>query len=278
MAKKNKRMKVKKVALKVKGNGFKRKTKMQVLKEWLEDNKIIFETLMTTTLTIMGIWVSIVSSHYEKAAFGIQEAQALVEEQLNMPVFNLYRKYNSEENEDGTSIRKSTDIQITNTGGNITNGYLSARPVIEVVMYDEFYNRNTLILLELWGMYEKSFSYYDPENSKFEITEVYTDFYSWELVSYLEEKLKEDFPDFQFYVFYSENINITYKDFKGAHHDEWYYMGGGGLFFRTALEAEERRFVLLENETKDDIYGKVNEFLLGYLSERDSASFDLKEE
>lgn len=272
MAKKKKKTKVKSMTPKTKEKTSTPKTKMLALKEWLEDNKIIFETLMTTALTIMGIWVSIVSSHYEKVALNLQEAQALVEEQLNMPVFNVYRDYVSEENENGTSVWKSTDIQVINTGGNISNGYLSAKPTIEVVMCDEFHNQISVIALELWGMYEKSYSHYNPENKKFEITEVKTDndFQSWELVSFLEKSLREDFPDSYFSVLYNEYINIVYSDFKGELHDEWYIMGVGDLYTCRVHDAEVQSMIWIEEMTFEEIYMQVNESLVEVLSEIDS--------
>lgn len=241
-------------------------------KKWLSDNKIFFETVMTLALTVMGIMVSIVSCQYQKASLELQEAQSLIEEQLNMPVFTLSHKRETTKGEWSEQLYYSMDI--INTGGRITNGTAIAEPQIEVAMIDNYYNELAIISLRFSDYYERNVISYDGENQRFSMKQV-CDFPFWELIAFIETNLDKDFPDRHFTVLFRDDINIMYSDIKGEYHNEWYGVGTGELYAVSEPSPKQTKELFLSQIQKgeitdEQIYVEIKEMLIEEISNLDN--------
>lgn len=248
-------------------------------KEWLESfrrllkkNKIFFETVMTLALTVMGIMVSVVSCQYQKASLELQEAQSLIEEQLNMPAFTLSHKREPTAGEWSERLYYSMDI--INTGGRITNGTVIAEPQIEVAMVDNYYNELAIISLRFRDYYERNVISYDGENQRFSMKQVY-DFPFWELITLIETNLDKDFPDRHFTVLFRDDINIMYSDIKGEYHNEWYGVNVGDLYAISEPSSNQSKELFISQIqngeiTHEQIYAEIKEMLQEEIANLDS--------
>ena len=94
-----------------------KKSRKTGFKNWLNNNKIYFETVMALSLTIMSVLISIVSLSFQKKSNELQEKQVLVEAQLNMPVFNISQTlYYKDDVIDGITYPAGTEVNIINNG------------------------------------------------------------------------------------------------------------------------------------------------------------------
>ena len=86
----------------------------------LQDNKIYFETIMTISLTLMGIAVSCILLSIDKKVADIQKEQLELQHLLNMPVFNVsIIRHREEYIFDGIIYAPYMEYEIVNNGGNI---------------------------------------------------------------------------------------------------------------------------------------------------------------
>lgn len=232
--------------------------KQIILKQWLKNNKIYFETLMTIALTIMGICVSIASLFLQKYSVELQREQTSLTEQLNMPSFNIYEEYRA-----GDFMYPSgTEISIFNNGGNITNGSLSADQRIEIIVMDRAFNKIGEISLINTQRFPKNFSYYDAQNKKFTIireivTYIDDDVLEWFLIN----QLNSNYESCLFSVSITEYVNIRYKDFQGNIHNDWNKLENSKLFACEPIDTENCICLKFSSISNDDIYNVIAEYI-----------------
>lgn len=238
-----------------KRKGSQNKKKESALKIWLADNRIYFETIMTISLTIMGVCISIISLSIEKRSVEIQEQQ-------NMPAFGISQKYADEcITESGLYFPARYEIEIVNYGGYISNAYLEAHSLLEVELFDNHNMRRANIVIEDTEGYVVGKSHYSAERKSFTIMrEKEKHFQSLLLELYLKEELDADFKEYSFIISPVEYVNIKYLDFSGISHDEWYKLYGSDLVKDEKVSTDCRgvKFETMENAY---IYSVVQELL-----------------
>ena len=248
------------------GNSKKRKTskieksKKNRIKSWLKDNKIYFETIMTCSLTIMGIIISSVSLSFQHTSNELQEKQSLIETQLNLPVFNVSKSRYEENIIDGISIPAGTEINIVNNGGNISNGYLHADAKIEIKFYDKEYNNQGAVVINKMQQFLKGYSYYDAKTKSFTIKKS-SNSERVGLSYFLENQLHNEYKNYNFIVLIADYINIRYDDFQNQSHDEWYILIGGELSKKSPIEFDEQKILEVDSMTNEEVYLEVKEML-----------------
>ncbi len=234
-------------------------------KNWLNNNKIYFETIMTLSLTMMGVLISIVSLSFQQKSNELQEKQALVEAQLNMPVFNISESYYEEHIIDGISYPAGSEVNIINNGGNISNGYLNADGKIEIIVHDEEYNDKGTIVIENLQRYLKGYSYYDAKTKSFTIKKS-VDFGNLRLRYFLNEQLHNEYESYNFTILITDYINIQYNDFQNQFHNEWYELNGGELLKRTPIASNQYKSLQVNTMTTEEVYLEIKELVDALLS------------
>lgn len=230
-------------------------------KNWLNNNKIYFETIMTLSLTIMSILISFVSLSFQQKSNELQEKQALIEAQLNMPVFNVSQTfYNEEYVIDGVSYPAGIEVNIINNGGNISNGYLDADAKIEILVHDKEYNSKGFVVIENIQRYMRGYSYYDAKTKSFTIKKDF-DMRNIELRSFLYDQLHNDYENYSFTILMTDYINIQYNDFQNQFHNEWYELSGGELFKRSPVVSEQYKSLQINTMTNEEVYLEIKELL-----------------
>lgn len=237
------------------------KIKDPIFKNWLNNNKIYFETIMTLSLTIMGVLISILSLTFQHKSNELQEMQALVETQLNMPIFNISQTpYHEEYVVDGITYPAGTEVYIINNGGNISNGYLKAEAKIEILVHDKEYNSIGSVVLENTQRYMKSYSYYDAQTKSFTI-KVNFDLRTVELRTFLYNQLHNEYEDYIFTILIADYLNIQYYDFQNVFHNEWYELSGGELFKRSPVVSKQYKSLQVNAMTNEEVYSEIKELL-----------------
>ncbi len=223
-------------------------------KNWLNNNKIYFETIMALSLTIMGVLISVVSLSFQKKAI-------LIEEQLHMPVFNISQTpYYEEHTIDGIIYPAGMEVNIINNGGNISNGYLSADAKIEIIVKDKEYNSKGNVVVENTQKYMKGHSYYDARTKSFTLQKDF-DLRRLELQSYLYNKLQDEYKDYDFAVLISDYLNIQYYDFKNQYHNEWYGINGGDLLNNSPIESKQIKSLEVNTMTNEEVYLEIKKMI-----------------
>lgn len=190
-----------------------KKSRKTGFKNWLNNNKIYFETVMALSLTIMSVLISIVSLSFQKKSNELQEKQVLVEAQINMPVFNISQTlYYKDDVIDGITYPAGTEVNIINNGGNISNGYLNADAKIEIIVLDKEYNNEGSVVIENTQRYTKGYSYYDAQTKSFTIQKD-IDTRNIELRTFLYNQLHNEYENYSFTILITDYINIQYNDF-----------------------------------------------------------------
>ena len=95
--------------------------KQKSLKEWLEQNKVFFETLTALALTIASLIIS-------GSANKIANRQRQLEEALSRPVINLFASYDEERN-------YIKHVSILNSGSPVFDLQIEAIPYLEAIVY-----------------------------------------------------------------------------------------------------------------------------------------------
>lgn len=237
-----------------------KKVKKKNLKNRLKDNKIYFETVMTFSLTVMGIIISIVSLSFQYNSNEIQERQALIEAQLNMPVFNISESYYEDHIINGVSYPAVTEVNIINNGGNILNGYLSADAKIEIIVHDGDYNDKGAVVIENMQQYLKGYSYYDAKTKSFTLKKA-ADIENLSLRYFLNDQLHNEYKNYNFTILITDYINIQYNDFQNQSHNEWYELSGGELFKRSPVVPNQYKMLQVNTMTNEEVYLEIKELL-----------------
>mgnify|MGYP003287132568 CR=1 FL=1 len=229
------------------------------IKKWLKDNKIYFETLMTVSLSFMGLFVSICSVTIQKDANELQEKQAIITEQLDMPIFNCTYTYYESYVDNGISYPNGNEINILNCGGNISGGYLYAETQIEVYVYDEHERRGVIVINDLGG-YPKKFSYYDAQNKSFTIRKN-NETRNLELCKYIDKQLTNKYEMCSFTASYLDYVNLQYTDFQNKLHSEWYELSREKLSKQTPTNSEQSVTLPLETMSDSEICLVIEEMV-----------------
>lgn len=225
------------------------------LKKWLQDNKIYFETLMTISLTLMGVIVSVISLSIDKTVADIQREQLEFNRLLNMPVFNVVStKHREEYTVDGIRYAPCMEYEIVNNGGNIYDGYLRTESRVEVIV--ENGEQEILIVLENNQRFLKSYSYYNANRKSFTIKCDFDNRYI-ELKKYLYDTFKEQ----NIFINTIDYINIQYNDIEHNFHNEWYEFSGDELFSRKPERGNYQTFLDIGSMENEEVYEVILDIL-----------------
>ncbi len=198
------------------------------LKNWLQENKIYFETIMTISITLMGIIVSFISLSIDKNIADIQKEQLELQRLSIMPIFNVSSTKRREEYVvDGIRYDPCIEYEIVNNGGNIYDGYLRAEGRIEIIVKNG--EQDILIILRNKQRFLKSYSYYNANSQSFVIKRDF-DNRNIELKNYLYNIFME--KNINAKVVVIDYINIRYTDIEKNFHNEWYELNGDELLVR----------------------------------------------
>lgn len=226
------------------------------LKKWLQDNKIYFETLMTISLTFMGIIVSVISLSIDKTVADIQKEQLEFNRLLNMPVFNVVSaKHRKEYVVDGIRQLPCIEYEIINNGGNIFDGYLTTEGGIEITIRKGGDDKDIFIFLGNTQRFLKPYSYYNAERKSFTIKRDF-DNRNIELKNYLYSIFsKSEFSYFE--ILSIDYVNIQYNDIENKFHNDWYELNGDELFCRYPQRKGYRISLQMNSMTNEEVYNEI---------------------
>lgn len=171
-------------------------------KQFLEQNKIYFETILMFILTVAGIIVSIASVKVGIIANNIAKNENRISDLEKQPTFVI-------ENETNKSEEKYI---IRNTGGDIQYGYLFFDKALVVSVYDENYDYLGRGYIILGGYMENGFSTYDFDTKSFTVS---TKLISRPILHWTE--IVENIITAEGYfcgVSCTEHLDITYQNYK----------------------------------------------------------------
>lgn len=191
-------------------------TNKKLLVKWLEENKIIFETLLAVTLSVASLVVSVMSVWQEWI-------KADNETKLNMPIFSIKQEFVVEEPEIDEDYRLPDyfiEYKIVNQGGELSSGKADFFQMLEVRCHPENSEMKT-IKYKIYGAILDSKVYYDPDDQTFTVRKTLeNDWYR--IGESIEESLKNEYPDCEFYLFIYDYAKVTYKDYRNKEHEEYY--------------------------------------------------------
>ena len=171
-------------------------------KQFLNYNKIYFETLLMFILTVAGIIVSIVGVRVGIVANNIAKTENQISDLEKQPTFVI-------ENETNKSEEKYI---IRNTGGDIQYGNLILDKVFLIYIYDENYDylgRGYII----WGGYmDKGYSTYDFDTKSFSVSTKLTSRPITQWTKIISDTITEQ--GYFYGVICTEHLDITYQNYK----------------------------------------------------------------
>lgn len=226
------------------------------LKKWLQDNKIYFETLMTISLTFMGVIVSVISLSIDKTVADIQREQLDFDRLLNMPVFNVVStKHREEYIVDGIRYAPCMEYEIVNNGGNIYDGYLRTEGGVEITLKPGDDDKEIFIFVENTQRFSKPYSYYNAERKSFTIKRDF-DNRNIELKNYLYNIFSES--EFAYFEILSiDYVNIQYNDIENNFHNDWYELNGEELYGRYPKRKGYWRSLQINSMTNEEVYNEI---------------------
>lgn len=200
-------------------------SKKHIIKEWLCKKQIRFKTVFSLLTTIVSLFLSILA--LKNSYQTIQN-----EEKLSMPLFNATSKYTHEQiNIDGLSYPEQSSVkhEITNQGGNLTAGEGLAFEMLYIIVHDSEYNTISTIKIQNFDHFINSFSRYDSSTKSFTFYERLTTDIDLHLGDYVHDQLKQKYPDYSFSIYTINHAKLTYFDYKGILHTEWYDLYDGRI-------------------------------------------------
>lgn len=226
------------------------------VKQWLIDNKIYFETLVSVCLTFAGIIVSLATL--------FQSCDAANDEiMLNMPLFNIKQEYVTDPNIEG-AIEGVTgtyiEYTIMNQGGELTNGEAEGVTFLYISLIDPKDYSNVIdISFEIEGQFLTSFNRYnyDPEKRTFTLYRHAGDYDMMRVIDDIEAHLLNDYA-YKNSIYYVDCAKVSFCDFRGDTHVLWYELSDGTFkeYFDTKTDGYVTR---LYSENFDFIYSKIKD-------------------
>lgn len=185
----------------------------KTVKEWLEDNKIYFETVLSVTLTIAGIIISVFALIH---GYNVAEDEAM----LNMPLFNVTQNYvDGSVTIDGItySADQAVEYKIYNQGGELSNGQASGLRILTVSMWDKDYENVARASFVVSGTFISAGGRYDPSERSFAIYRDERNYEAGRMVDQIENLLIQNYP-YRFEVFWVDYAEVSYSDYRGDQH------------------------------------------------------------
>lgn len=177
-----------------------------IIRDWLEKNKIFFETIVMVSLTIMGVVVAWNANKIADKANLLTEKEMNIAHNEKMPNFTMV--------DDGNSKTYS----ILNIGGNISDA--TAVYDYYVCIQADYKNRFEEIIIEVADAYEKTNVSYNYNTCSFEngINDL--------LIHTMMEEAAELLKCFNVSMEYQiiEVVELAYKDYMDETHIERYIL------------------------------------------------------
>lgn len=171
-------------------------------KQFLDHNKIYFETLLMLILTVAGIIVSIAGVRVGMVADNIAETENRISDLENQPTFVI-------ENETNKSEEKYI---IRNTGGNIQYGNLILDKAFLIYIYDEHHDYLGQGYI-IWGGYmDKGYSSYDFDTKLFSVSTKLTSRPISQWTKIISDTITEQ--GYFCNVICTEHLDIIYQNYK----------------------------------------------------------------
>lgn len=229
-----------------------------LLKKWLQENKIYFETIMIFSLTLMGVVISLLSLSIDKRMEELQNREYELE-RLNLnPVFNVTSEEHHEAyTVNGIQYSPCIEYRIINNGANLNDAYLRTMAAIEITLTEDDGNTYFLIL-ENTQRFSDSYSYYDADEKSFTIRKEFDNRYV-SLKNYLFKTLEKEYSSSQ--IVTVDYINIQYTDLEGNFYNEWYELIGDELYSRNPVTTRINAYCDITTMDNEDVYIKIKEIL-----------------
>lgn len=190
-------------------------------KNWLQDNKVFFETVVMIFLTIMSIVVAYNANRISEKANDLMEAELELSKLEKLPRFTIKNTQNKNE------------YCILNVGGTISDATADFEYyiLIEVTKF----NKRKTFAVKVIDAYDSSHCEYDYHNAMFSTKKNETDVYS--SMELLGKELQKDGFSMEYRTI--ELLEIYYKDYSEKNCVEWFRVGGVWTPSITALSDDE---------------------------------------
>lgn len=221
------------------------------IKNFLEKNKIYFETIVMVFLTIMSIVISVVGLRIDKRNQEISQKELEIIENDREPYFKIECDSNYVNNKNFDDYIMKKKYTITNTGGSIYGAYIMVKPMLEIwvpkerageydiftYMLPEMLDENAGIMY-LYEETSKTFTFYEYESSEWN-----------NIIKHLQSGLRNFLGNESIVLLVQNYIDMTYVNYKNEHYDIRYNF----LDDRLILQDKQSKSIYLGPMYSDDI-------------------------
>ena len=176
--------------------------KNKKIKEWLERNKIYFETGVATALTIMSLVVSCTANSIANKANRISELEIEMQQKDKLPNFTISIDENEE---DGN---EEEYVNIINTGGVISDAYIECYCYVEICLTTDT-NKEISKIIQIQDAFDDFEAGFDYDNNRFSLKSNLSSFYDM----YYEISREMDSQSKLLYYETYELFKITYTNY-----------------------------------------------------------------
>ncbi len=244
----------KQTATKIEETTVQPKSKNERTKEWLENNKIYFETAMEVILSLAAIFISCISIYLQQNSNEMQEKQMYLE---NMPIFNMSTStvyYEDDYLQEPVPVGK--EIKIVNNGGNITDATLTNSTIIKI----HAFNSNSWKTIDLYLRLHDGVTYgYDALTKSFTFKNTDGDLEDWykvnDLITELNNQLDSEYENYSFFIYPVDFIYVDYVNFEGDLKHEEFTINGESL--SSAPTVDQRNSIYLVGELDETEYSEI---------------------
>ena len=194
--------------------------KNEKIKEWLERNKIYFETGVATALTIMSLIVSYSANIMAKKSNELADkANEIANKSNEISEIEIEMQQKDKLPKFSIEVKINEDLSIINTGGMITDGHATLDCFLEIKAETNT-GKKTNWLISVYDAYEKMNVNYNYDNNCFFIKSN---------ISYLKKMINDVFDNVETsgvqlsYEIY-ELANVSYVNYFDDSCDKYYYI------------------------------------------------------
>lgn len=183
--------------------------KKNMIIEFLEKNKILF--------SVAALIISIIT-----LVHGCQTVRN--ESKLNLPLFTIKQQYiRTEPIIDGLHYPEEflIEYEIVNQGGELTSGEIQLFQMLCLSGHTDDYSEEISVKYRLYGSFLSSNSFYEPDTKRFiAYQHINNDIYY--TADSIAARLKNEYPNFHFWLNLENYAKLTYTDYQGKQHEEYY--------------------------------------------------------
>lgn len=213
-----------------------------------EQKKYNMISIVALIVSMISLSISIVNS---KKDIEMRKSE-------NSPHFTVsYIDHDEEYDSNRMTHKAGTEYIIKNISGSAVNPKLNCMSTLTICLKDDEDNNIDIECIVI-GVHEKERNIFDIENDCFYLN-MCSDEREQELWTYLNEKLKEKFDNYE-QLYFTNYVNISYFDIYEEIHNEWYMLFKERLIIcEKGLTISPETILYINDMSNEEIYNAVVE-------------------